>query len=247
MSEEQTILWEKSDGIAWITLNRPGNLNVYSVRMRDELYETLTVLRDDDEIRVAVFTGAGNKAFCAGADLSEFLTASSPMSARQSRWQRDIWGLLLKIPQPLIAALHGYVLGSGLEIALCCDLRFAADNCRFGLPETGLGIIPAAGGTQTVPRAIGRANALEMLLGNRWVDSTEAHRIGLVNRVVPAERLLTEVTALASRLATLPQETIRLAKRTVVEGLDMPLAAGLKHERRLALQAIAKRAGESRH
>jgi len=247
MSEEPTILWEKSDGIAWMTLNRPESLNVFSVRMRDELYETLTALRDDDEIRVAVFKGAGKKAFCAGADLSEFLTAPSPTGARQSRWQRDVWGLLLKIPQPLIAALHGYVLGSGLEIALCCDLRLAADNCRFGLPETGLGIIPAAGGTQTVPRAIGRSHALEMLLGNRWVDSAEACRIGLVNRVVPAEELLAEATALASRLAALPQETVRAAKRAVVEGLDMPLAAGLKLERRLALQAIARRAGESHY
>jgi enoyl-CoA hydratase/carnithine racemase len=134
-----------------------------------------------------------------------------------------------------------------IEIALCCDLRIAAENSRFGLPETGLGIIPAAGGTQTLPRAIGRSNALEMLLGNRWLDSREACRVGLVNRVVPGEELLTTADAIASRLASWPPEAVRLAKRAVVEGLEPPLTAGLGLERRLALQIIAKRAGGRPH
>ena len=185
----ETLIYEKRDGIAHITLNRPKSLNVYNIQMRDDLFEILGAIRDDKEVRVGVFKGAGEKAFCAGADLSEFLTAPPPVITRQVRFQRDIWGLFLNIPQPLIAALHGYVLGSGIEIALCCDIRIGAEDVRFGLPEVGLGIIPAAGGTQTLPRLIGRGKALEILLTNQWIDAAEAHRIGLINQVAPKDKL----------------------------------------------------------
>src|SRR4030067_2448380 len=124
--------------------------------MRNDLYEVLGAIKDDSEVRVAILSGAGEKAFCAGADLSEFLTAPSPIVARQVRFERDVWGLFLSLPQPLIAALHGYVLGSGIEMALCCDLRIASEDARFRLPEASLGIIPAAGGTQKLPRTVGR-------------------------------------------------------------------------------------------
>jgi len=149
MSGFESLIYEKSDDIAQVTLNRPEVLNVYNIQMRDDLYQVLSAIRDDPEVRVGIFTGAGDKAFCAGADLSEFLTAPSPVVARQVRWERDVWSLFLSIPQPLIAALHGYVLGSGIEIALCCDIRIATEDVRFGLPEVGLGIIPAAGATKT--------------------------------------------------------------------------------------------------
>src|SRR4030042_6120639 len=155
VSNFQAIIYEKHNGIGYVTLNRPQVLNIYNLQMRDELYQVLSAIKDDPEVRVAIFKGAGERAFCAGADLSEFLTAPSPVIARQVRWERDIWGQFLSLPQPLIAALHGYVLGSGIEMALCCDIRMAADDARFGLPETGLGIIPAAGGGQTLPRVIG--------------------------------------------------------------------------------------------
>jgi enoyl-CoA hydratase/carnithine racemase len=187
MSGFETVIYEKRNHIAHITLNRPRVLNVYNVQMRDELYQILSAMRDDDEVKVAVFRGAGEKAFCAGADLSEFLAAPSPTVARQVRWSRDVWGLFLSIPQPLIAALHGYVLGSGIEMALCCDIRVASEDARFGLPEVGLGIIPAAGGTQTLPRIIGRARALEMLLTSRWISGEEAYRIGLVKGQTAAD------------------------------------------------------------
>ena len=146
----KTIVYEKKDGIAYVTLNRPEALNVYNIQMRDDLYSVLCVIRDDPDVFVAIFKGAGEKAFCAGADLSEFLTAPSPAIARQVRWERDLWGLFLSLPQPLIAALHGYVLGSGIEMALCCDIRIASNDVKFGLPEVSLGIIPAAGATQTL-------------------------------------------------------------------------------------------------
>ena len=235
----ETLIYEKKDGIAHITLNRPKSLNVYNIRMRDDLYEVLRSIRDDSEVRVGLFKGAGEKAFCAGADLSEFLTAPPPVSARQVRWQRDIWGLFLNIPQPLIAAIHGYAIGSGVEIALCCDIRIASEDVRFGLPEVGLGIIPAAGGTQTLPRLVGRGKALEILLVNQWTDAAEAYRIGLVNRVVPRENLLRTAEEIAGKIASLDPRAVRYAKQAIVKGLDMTLAQGLDLEKRLALRLPA--------
>lgn len=239
MSGFETLLYEKVDSTAYVTLNRPQALNVYNIRMRDDLYEVLSAIRDDDEVRVAIFKGAGDKAFCAGADLSEFLTAPSPVVARQVRFDRDVWGLFLSIPQPLIAAVHGYVLGSGIEIALCCDIRIASEDARFGLPEVGLGIIPAAGGTQTLPRTVGRGKALEMLLTNRWIDAKEAYRIQLVNRVVPREKLLESAKEMAEKIASHDPVAIRSAKQAVVRGLDLPLTEGLRLEKMLASQLRA--------
>ena len=234
MEDFETLIYEKSDSIAYVTLNRPQALNTYNIQMRDNLYQVLQAIRDDPEVRVAIFKGAGEKAFCAGADLSEFLTAPSPVIARQVRFGRDVWGLFLSIPQPLIAAVHGYVLGSGIEIALCCDIRIASEDARFGLPEVGLGIIPAAGGTQTLPRIIGRGRALEMLLTNRWLTSEEAFQFGLVNRVVPKDKLLDTAGELAKKIASYDPQAVRNAKQAVVRGLDLSLAEGLYLEKMLA-------------
>ena len=240
MSGFETLLYEKLDSIAYVTLNRPQALNVYNIRMRDDLYEVLNAIKQDDEVSVAIFKGAGDKAFCTGADLNEFLTAPSPVVARQVRFDRDVWGLFLSIPQPLIAAVHGYVLGSGIEIALCCDIRIASEDARFGLPEVGLGIIPAAGGTQTLPRAVGRGKALEMLLADRWIDAQEAYRIQLVNRVVPREKLLENAQEMAEKIASHNPVAIRSAKQAVVRGLDLSLAEGLHLEKMLASRLRAK-------
>lgn len=234
MSEFETIIYEKHDGKGYITLNRPKVLNVYNIRMRDELYQALQSLRDDPEIRVGILKGAGDRAFCAGADLSEFLTAPSPVIAREVRFERDVWGLFLDIRKPLIAALHGYVLGSGIEMALCCDIRIASEDAQFGVPEMGLGIIPAAGGSQTLPRVVSRGQALEMLLSGRWVKAPEALRIKLVNRVVPRTSLLTEAENLADRIASYDPVVVSYAKQAVTRGLDLPMAQGLELEARLA-------------
>ncbi len=230
----QTVIYEKSENIAYITLNRPQVLNVYNLQMRDELYQILCAIKDDDEVKVTILKGAGNKAFCAGADLSDFLTAPSPIIARQVRWERDIWGLFLSLPQPLIGALHGYILGSGIEMALCCDLRIASEDTKFGLPEAGLGIIPAAGATQTLPRVVGRAKALEMLLTTYRIDAKEAYDIGLVNKVVPRAQLLATAQEMARKIISYNHVAVRYAKQAVVRGLDLPLAEGLELERRLA-------------
>ena len=243
MSDFKTLIYEKKNAIAYVTLNRPEFLNVYNVQMRDDLFEVLSAIRDDPEVTVAIFKGAGEKAFCAGADLSEFLTAPSPTVAREVRWERDVWGLFLDIPQPLIAAVHGYVLGSGIEIALCCDIRITSDDARFALPEVGLGIIPAAGGTQTLPRTVGRARALEMLLTTRWISGEEAYKMGLVNKLVPRDRLLHTAEKMAKKIASFNPRAVRNAKKAVMRGLDLTLTQGLDLEKRLAPQ-LAVAAGQ---
>jgi enoyl-CoA hydratase len=242
MSNFEAIIYEKKGDIAYVTLNRPQVLNAYNVQMRDELYQILGAIKDDSDVRVAIFKGAGERAFCAGADLSEFLTAPSPAIARQVRWERDVWGLFLSLPQPLIVALHGYVLGSGIEIALCCDIRIASEDAQFGLPEVGLGIIPAAGATQTLPRSVGRARALEMMLSGRRIDANEALDIGLVNQVVPKSELLPTADNLARQIALFDPVVVRGIKQAVVRGLDLPLSEGLEMERRLASLALQSKA-----
>jgi enoyl-CoA hydratase/carnithine racemase len=206
----KTLIYEKKHNIAFVTLNRPQALNVYNIQMRDDLFEVLSAVKDDSEVLVAIFKGAGKKAFCAGADLSEFLTAPSPTEARKARFERDVWGLFLSIPQPLIA--------------------------KFGLPEVGLGIIPAAGGTQTLPRTVGKAKALEMLLTNRWIDAEEAAQIGLVNKVVTRNKLLEVAEEMGKKMASYNPVAVRNAKQAVIRGLELSLAEGLDLEKRLALE-----------
>ncbi len=245
ISNFKTIVYEKDENIAYVTLNRPQVLNVYNTQMRDELYQALSAMRGDSEVMVAVFKGAGQKAFCAGADLSEFLSAPSPTIARGVRWERDIWGLFLTLPQPLIAALHGYVLGSGIEMALCCDIRVASEDAQFGLPEVGLGIIPAAGATQTLPRIIGQAKSLEMMLTGRRIGAKEAFDINLVNWVVLKDELLPTVERIARQIARFDPMAIRSAKQAVVRGLNLALPEGLELEKRLARSFLQSKAGNS--
>lgn len=233
MSNFEVIIYEKRGSIGYVTLNRPQALNAYNLQMRDELYQVLGAIKDDPEVKVAIFSGAGQRAFCAGADLSEFLTAPSPVIARQVRWERDVWGLFLSIAKPLIAALHGYVLGSGIEIALCCDIRLASEDAQFGLPEAGLGIIPAAGGSQTLPRVTGRAPALEILLTGRWINAEEAHRLKLVNQVVSRHDLLPAAERLANKIKAYSPTALSCAKQAITRGLDLSLEQGLELEAKL--------------
>ncbi|MHB8105120.1 MAG: enoyl-CoA hydratase/isomerase family protein [Dehalococcoidales bacterium] len=233
MSTFEVLIYEKQDGIAYITLNRPKALNAYNVKMRDELYEVLGAIKEDSDVKVVILKGAGEKAFCAGADLTEFLTAPPPVFARRARFDRDVWGRFLSVEQPVIAALHGYVLGSGIEMSLCCDIRLASDDARFGLPEPGLGIIPAAGGSQTLPRTIGSAATLEILMSGRWIDAKEALKLKLVNRILPRPDLLPAAEKLAQKIMSFPQPAVRAIKQAVWRGLDLPLTEGLELEARL--------------
>jgi len=239
VSNFEVIIYEKKDDVGYVTLNRPQALNAYNLQMRDELYQVLGAIKDDPEVKVAIFRGAGERAFCAGADLTEFLTAPSPVIARQVRWERDVWGLFLSITKPLIAAVHGYVLGDGLEIALCCDIRLASEDTQFGMPELGLGIIPAAGGTQTLPRMIGRAKALEVLLTGRWIKVEEAHRLKLVNQVVSRHDLLPAAERLANKIKAYSPTAVTYAKQAITRGLDLSLDEGLELEAKLGRLIIS--------
>lgn len=235
---EPTVLYSREGAVAHVVLNRPRVINAYNIQMRDELYQALEAVRDDPEVRVAVLRGAGERGFCAGADLTEFGTAPSLDMARRVRWERDVWGLFLGMRKPLVAALHGYVIGSGVEMACLCDIRIASEDAIFRMPEVALGMVPAAGGTQTLSRAIGRARALDMVLTNRQVDAREALSIGLVHRVVPRERLLAAAQAVASALASLSPAALAAARAALLEGMDLPLAQALELEWRLALRML---------
>jgi enoyl-CoA hydratase/carnithine racemase len=233
LSAFETVIYEKSDTVASVTLNRPQALNAYNIRMRDELFEILSAIEDDSEVRVTILKGAGDKAFCAGADLTEFLSAPPPVFAREARFERDIWGRFLGIQKPFIAAMHGYVLGSGIEMSLCCDIRLCSEDAQFGLPEVALGVIPAAGGTQTLPRVVGLSHALDILLTGRWLKAAEARRIKLVNKVLPRQTLFSEAERLAAKIASYEPQAVTCLKQAVTRGLDMSLPEGLNLERRL--------------
>ncbi len=234
MNAFETIIYEKKDAIAYITLNRPQRLNAYNLKMRDEFWEVLSAVKDDPDVMVGILKGEGERAFCVGADLTDFGTAPSRVIARQVRWERDVWGLFLSIPKPMIAALHGFVLGSGVEMSCCSDIRIASEDAVFGLPEVSLGMIPAAGGSQTLPRVVGRGKALEILLTSDRIDANEAYRIGLVNKVVRREELLPTADEVAKKIMSKSPLAIRYAKEAINRGLDLSLEEGLELERRLA-------------
>ena len=235
----ETIVYAKEDGIAQITLNRPRVLNAFNMQMRDDMYQVLEAVRDDTEVRCVVLRGEGERAFCTGADLTEFGTAPSRVIARQVRWERDVWGLFLSIDKPIIAALHGYVIGSGVEMALLCDLRIASEDVAFGLPEAALGMLPAAGGTQSLPRVVGMSEAVKMLLNNERMDAARALEVGLAHRVVSRDLLLGEAFALARQLAGYPAHLLKAVKEAIRRGLDMPLGRALELELHLAATAMS--------
>jgi enoyl-CoA hydratase/carnithine racemase len=235
---EAPLLVEKIGHVARVTLNRPAVLNAVNLAMRDALWEALEALRDDPDVHVAVFGGAGDRAFSAGADISEFGTAPSYVEARRARQERDVWGLMLSLEKPLVAAVHGIAYGAGCELALCCDIRIAADDARFALPEVKLGYIPSAGGTQLLPRTVPPGIARELIYGGEPVDAGRALAIGLVQRVVPRARLHDETMAVAQRLAAQPAAA-RAAKRALALALELPLEAGLRAESLIAARLRA--------
>jgi enoyl-CoA hydratase/carnithine racemase len=234
-----TLLYEKQNGLARVTLNRPEVLNVYNTRMRDELWEVFCAIRDDPTVRAMLLNGAG-RTFCAGADLTEFGTAPSVAVARTVRWARDLWGLLHDLEIPTIAALHGYVIGSGLEMALLCDMRVAAEGTQFRFPELSLGFIPAAAGTQTMPRLTRLGFSLEMLLSGAWIDHESGLQYGLVNRVVPPDRLLSAAETLAFTMMSRNPLAVRLAKAAIRRGSELPLNEGLQIESHFAQRLLAQ-------
>jgi len=225
-----TIIVERQDHVATITLNRPDVLNAQNNPMRQELMAAFSALRQDDDVRAIVVTGAGERAFSAGADIREFLEPPPPTLYREQRRRIDYRAEMDRCPQPIIAAIRGFALGGGLELALACDIRIAAEDAQLGLTEINLAIIPGGGGTQRLPRLVGRGKALEMILTGARVPAAEALRIGLVERVVPVAELQPAAQALARTMADKAPVALRYAKEAVVAGLELPLADGLRLE-----------------
>jgi len=230
----EPVRYEAQDGIAMLTLDRPDVLNAMNNAMRAQLLEIFTRLRTDDAIKVVVVTGAGDRAFCAGADIREFLEPPTPTHFREARKRLDFRAEMERCSQPIIAAIRGFALGGGLELALACDIRIAAEDAHLGLTEINLAIIPGGGGTQRLPRLVGRGKALEMILTGMRVPAAEALRIGLVERVVPVAELMSAAQTLARQIADKAPIALRYAKEAVVGGLGLPLADGIRLENDLS-------------
>lgn len=238
----RTIIYRKSGGIATITLNRPRALNAIDSRTARELEDALERVEEDGELRAVVMAGAGHRAFSVGVDLKELARETEGiddlptlLEIRSRLWSSNPWERLAALSKPSVAAIGGFALGGGLELALACDLRIAAHDASFGFPEVRLGIIPGRGGTQRLPRLIGRGKALEMILTGDPIDAAEAHRIELVSQVVAPEELLPEAEKLARRLADQAPIALRYAREAVVKGLDMTFDQGLRLEMDLSV------------
>ena len=228
------VLLEVAAGVAGITLNRPESRNALDREMRRQLVAAVAAAEDDPAARVLVVRGAGDKAFCAGADIKEFQPPNSLLDAREERTGPKWTDALAACRKPTVAAVHGYCLGGGLEIALACDLRIATENAVFGLPEVRRAIIPGAGGTQRLPRLVGPGPALRMILTGEHIDAAEALRIGLVSQVVPTGALDDAVASLADALRRAGPQAVAYAKEAVQRGYDLPLAEGLRLEGELS-------------
>lgn len=211
----KTLIYEKKDNIGVLTINRPDKLNALSNELIEELGRFLDEVENDDLIRVLVVTGAGEKAFVAGADIQELVDRDALIGRRVSRTRQESFSRIENLSIPVIAAVNGYALGGGLELALACNIRICSDRAQFGAPEVKLGIIPGDGGTQRLPRLVGLGRAMEMILTGDFIDAQEAYRIGLANRVVPHDELMEKTMDLAQKIAKRPPLAVRYAKEAV--------------------------------
>ena len=234
MADNKDVLYAVRDPIAWITLNRPEAMNAISDSVRTALPELIARAEADDSVRVMVISGAGERAFCAGADVKGFNAVESLVQFRQTRAHAHWIGAFDRARKPIIAAIHGYCLGGGLEIAMACDIRIAAEGAKFALPEVTRGTIPGAGGTQRIARLIGLGRALDMVLSAEQMSAEDALRVGLISRLVPRAELMTAAETLAKRVASHAPLAVLLAKEAVRGSLDTDLPAGLRVEADLA-------------
>jgi len=230
MTDYQAIAYAVADHVATVTLNRPDVHNAMNEAMRRDLTRCFDAIAVDEDVKVVVVTGAGERAFSAGADIREFVEPLVPVRFREQRRRLDFRQAMDRCWQPIIAAVNGFALGGGLELALACDIRIAAAGATLGLTEVNLAIIPGGGGTQRLPRLIGRGKALELILTGARIPADEALRIGLVERVVPGGEALKAATELARSMAAKAPVALRYAKEAIVKGLELPLADGLRLE-----------------
>ncbi|MHB8124950.1 MAG: enoyl-CoA hydratase-related protein [Desulfitobacteriaceae bacterium] len=226
----ENILLERRDNIAILTINRPKALNALNNDTLKELSQAFDELKDDSTVRVIVLTGSGQKAFVAGADISNLVTFN-PMDGRLfGQLGQATFRKLELLPQPVIAAINGFALGGGCELSLACDIRLASENAKFGLPEVSLGLCPGFGGTQRLPRLVGTGYASQLTFTGDIIDANEALRIGLVNQIVPLDKLMDEALALAGKIAGKAPVAVQLSKSAIQRGINLDLDNALAYE-----------------
>jgi enoyl-CoA hydratase len=234
--EYKNIIFQVEGGVALLTFNRPKALNAMDSVTMTELAAAVSVCKTDDNIKVLVLTGAGDKAFVAGADISEMQNLRPKDALAFMELGHETMRSLETMPKPSIAAVNGFALGGGTEISMSCDIRFASENARFGQPEILIGLIPGWGGTQRLPRLIGFGRAKELILGGEQIDAKRAYEIGLVNRLYPPDQLMAETMKYAQKLAKLPGFALKMAKHSINYGYDL----SLDHGNRLEMECCAQ-------
>jgi len=230
MSEYSNIVLTREDRIAYITVSRPQALNALNHETLLELQSALEDLREDEEVQVLIVTGSGEKAFVAGADIKELMVLSPIGAKKTSELGQYVFNLIERFPKPVIAAINGFCLGGGCELALACHIRIASENAKLGQPEVKLGLIPGYGGTQRLPRLVGKGRALEIILSGEMISAQQAHEMGLVNHVVEADMLIQTCQVLAEKIIANGSLAVQYSIEAVTTGLEMPLDQGLALE-----------------
>src|SRR5437867_8204599 len=226
----ENLLYEKKGAIAYVTLNRPKVLNALNQRTWENLRTAFEDARDDAEVRGVILTGAGDKAFIAGADISELAQVTAVEAEESSTFGQEVLNLVENLGKPVIAAINGFALGGGCETAMACTIRVASEHAKFGQPEVKLGLIPGGGGTQRMPRLVGKGRALQIILSGEMISAQEAFRIGLVNEVVPAAELTTRAEAILKRIFSNAPVAIKYSLEAVNKGMETSQAEGLSLE-----------------
>jgi len=227
-----TVLSEREGRVAILTINRPDKLNALNDQVRDELLAELAKIEQDDSVGVVVITGAGEKSFIAGADISEF-AGRAPFDQRHAMRSPRIFDVMSTFPKPVIAMINGFCLGGGCELSMSCDMRIASEKARFGQPEINLGLIPGGGGTQRLPRLVGMGNAMRMILSGDLIQAAEAKEIGLVDLVFAPEELRAKTLELAAKIASKSPLTLKVAKEALRASEKLPIEDGISYERDL--------------
>lgn len=230
MSQYANLLFEVKGSIGIIALHRPKALNALNTELLQELSNLLDRIKEDKSLEIVIITGSGEKAFAAGADIAEMQKLTAIEGRNFGKIGQDVFNKLESLPQPVIAAVNGFALGGGCELAMACDIRIASEKAKFGQPEVSLGITPGFGGTQRLPRLIGKGRAKELIYTGDMIDAGEAYRIGLVNKVVAPEELMNAAQVMAAKILSRAPVAVQLSKAAVNEGLNMDLASGIAYE-----------------
>ena len=226
----QNIIYSAENGIATITINRPKALNALNLATMTELKDVVAKIAVDPEVKVVIITGSGSKSFVAGADIVEMSTKNAVEGRVWGQVGQDTFTAIENLPQPVIAAINGFALGGGCELSCACDIRYASENAKFGQPEVGLGITPGFGGTQRLPRVVGRGYGKELIFTGGMIDAQEALRIGLVNKVVPQEELMDAAMGLAKKIAKNAPIAVQLSKAAINRGINCDVITGIAYE-----------------